>query len=94
MSTAAALLAPPALMGSTCCSPPVAPQANDGGVVYLNGNELLRWNVPTGALAYNTLATALGEKVKWMQYTEVRSPPPHAPYPPISFLQRVRQRRS
>ena len=48
-------------------------QANDGGVVYLNGNELLRWNVPTGALAFNTLATALGEKVKWMQYLQVRA---------------------
>jgi hypothetical protein len=42
-------------------------QANDGGVVYLNGNELFRWNVPTGSLSYDTLATAAGEKVKWME---------------------------
>jgi secreted PhoX family phosphatase len=31
---------------------------DDGAVVYLNGVEIFRDNLPTGAIAYNTLATA------------------------------------
>jgi len=35
---------------------------DDGGVVYLNGTEIFRSaNMPGGAIAYNTLATATGE---------------------------------
>src|SRR5439155_3040044 len=30
----------------------------DGAVVYLNGTEVYRNNMPTGAIAYNTLASA------------------------------------
>lgn len=32
----------------------------DGGIVYINGVEAVRSNMPTGAPAYNTLATASG----------------------------------
>lgn len=34
---------------------------DDGGVVYLNGTEILRANMPAGTIAFNTLAPATGE---------------------------------
>jgi len=33
-------------------------KCDDGAVVYLNGNEIQRYNMPAGAIAYNTKATA------------------------------------
>ena len=33
-------------------------QFNDGAIFYLNGAEILRWNMPNGTVGYNTPATA------------------------------------
>ena len=32
------------------------PVIADGAIVYLNGTEVFRWNLPTGAVAFATLA--------------------------------------
>ena len=42
---------------------------DDGAVVYLNGTEIKRYNMPTGTISYNTLASsAIGTSVSWQTY--------------------------
>ncbi len=44
---------------------------DDGAVVYLNGTEVYRVNMPTGAIAYSTLANAAIGGAAETQFTEV-----------------------
>lgn len=38
---------------------------DDGAVVYLNGQEVARYNMPAGTIAYTTLASSAGEFPSW-----------------------------
>ncbi len=42
---------------------------DDGAVVYLNGTEIKRYNMPTGSVSYTSLASsAIGSSVSWQYY--------------------------
>ena len=46
--------------------------ADDGAVVYINGNEVLRYNMPSGNIGFNTLATStIGDATEytWQEFS-------------------------
>jgi hypothetical protein len=48
---------------------------DDGAVVYINGTEVFRTNMPTGTIAYNTYAvTAIGTPEEYTYYSVILSP--------------------
>jgi hypothetical protein len=53
------LLVVPARMRVCATMPPPSQQMDDGCVVYVNGVEIGRVNMPTGAIVYSTLASSL-----------------------------------
>ena len=50
-------------------------RADDGYVAYLNGNELQRWNMPTGLIRNSTLASAAMSIPQELLYHRFEAPP-------------------